>query len=283
MAAIAAFALGLLLDGFSVSLKPRVAEIPIRGTITPGSRFASPSALENSIQKAKGDGAKAFLFKINSPGGTVVASSRMEEIIKGLKKPTVCLFEDVAASGAYWAASACDHIVSHPLSMTGSIGVSSSYLEYSEYMKEEGIDYVRLVKGEMKDMGSPYRNLTEREKKFFNQSLEKVYNEFIEDVAENRNMNESEAEKLASGRSFLGTEAKEKGLVDYLGSKKKAKEILEARLGEEVELKKYENEANIWDILAGTEMKKGEKIEGKWSEYVHSLQGKVPYFFALAD
>lgn len=277
---IVAFLGGIFFRGIDLGWKTKVAVIPIEGMISPGSRGASPSNLHKQINKAKGDGADAFLFQINSPGGTVVASRQMERMIDRIDKPTVCQLQDIGTSGAYWAASACDTVVADPLSITGSIGVSASYLEYSEYMKEEGIEYVRLVKGELKDMGSPYRNVTGKERKLFNRTLENIQNEFVDDIKENRDLNQTQTEKLSSGRTFLGSQAKRVGIVDVLGGRKEAEKILEERLGKGIDFKNYRKEINILDLinLFGKEKK---NIESRGDELLYSLGKRSPRLLAI--
>ncbi|MFP4045956.1 MAG: signal peptide peptidase SppA [Candidatus Aenigmatarchaeota archaeon] len=247
--------------------KPKVAVIPIQGAIQPGSAYASPSYVRSQINKAEDENAAGFLFDINSPGGTVVGSKKIAEEIEKTDSPSVCLLQDVAASGAYWVTSSCDHVVSDPLTLTGSIGIRSSYLEYSEHMEEEGIEHVRLVKGEHKDMGSPYRNLTEREREMFIDSLNKIYSYFLEDLKENRNLTEDEIENVSDGRTILGEEAKEIGLVDQLGGREEAKEWLENQTGKEIAFKEYERKISFFDIFELSEESKAESLaQSTWSK-----------------
>jgi len=247
--------------------------------ISPGSSHASPSFVHDSIKKAKREGADAFLFQVNSPGGTVVASREIARMVKDVERPTVCQMKDLAASGAYWISSACDQIVADRLSVTGSIGVSASYLEFSEYLKEEGIDYVRLIKGKYKDTGSPYRNLTEEERKFLMDSLQKVYDGFVEAVARNREMNISEVRNLSTGRTYLGERARELGLVDYLGGRETVKKILEERTGKKVKFKRYREEINLLDFLSIKE--KGE-MKTKLNEISYSTRS-IPQKLMVLD
>ena len=106
---------------------------------------------------------KGVIFKINSPGGSVVGSKEIGNAIKKLGKPSVAVIREVGASGAYWVASSADVIIADELSITGSIGVISSYLQFSKIMEEYGITYERLVGGEHKDMGVPYKQLSKEE------------------------------------------------------------------------------------------------------------------------
>ncbi|MFB6294219.1 MAG: S49 family peptidase, partial [Candidatus Nanohaloarchaea archaeon] len=140
-------------------------------------------------------------------------------VIEEADVPTVCRLREVAASGAYWAASACDTVVADPLTLTGSIGVSSTYLEFSGLMNRLGIEYVNLTAGEYKDMGSQYKNLTPAERERFNDILNQTHAAFIRSIAENRGLPYDQVEQAATGEVFLGREAAELGLVDRLGGR----------------------------------------------------------------
>ncbi|MFP4116029.1 MAG: signal peptide peptidase SppA [Candidatus Aenigmatarchaeota archaeon] len=271
-AALAAFAPVERLRG------TEVAVIPVRGTIGPQSMEASPEVIQDRIGEARKEGAEGFLFQINSPGGTVVASSQLEKVISDVEEFTVCQFQDYATSGAYWASSACDRIVADPLTMTGGIGVTSSYLEYSELMEEYGVEYVRLAEGDLKDMGSPYRNLTEKEREIFQNMLDGVHSKFIETVAENRNITDENIKGMSRGQIILGEEAKEYGLVDQLGGRKEAKEIFKNLLNEDVTLNEYRETVGLIDILLGAE---GE-METAQEKVIKATEADFPKLYALA-
>lgn len=244
-----------------------VAEIPIYGIIEPGSVFGSNEYLETTIEEANQENVDAFLFRINSPGGTVVHSKQMRNIVNNIRQPAVCLLEDIALSGAYWVASACDHIVSDSLTLTGSIGVSSAYLEYSEHMQEEGIGYVDLVEGEKKDMGTPYRNITEEERDILTGQLEIIKDEFLGDIIENRDFDNETIDEIGSSRTYLGQEALERNLVDTLGNKNDVRQILENTLESEVEFTTYGTDVDILDILGVSEEDKIEERENLEAHY----------------
>lgn len=230
--------------------EPKAAVIPVNGAISFSSLRGNPANIAEQVEKAKGNPAvEAFVFKINSPGGSVVASRQIHNLIKKIDKPTTCWLGDVAASGAYWVASGCDEIIADPLTLTGSIGVSASYLEYSGLMKQFGVEYQRLVTGKYKDIGSPYRNLTEEERRMFNDTLEKVLNYFTTSISQERNLTESQIEELTKGSFYLGEEAKDLDLVDHLGGKEKVKEILKEKTGKDLKFKYYKKEFGIFDLV----------------------------------
>ncbi len=204
---------------------PEVALIHIDGTIDSNLY----QDIYDEVNKAN-ESAKGFIFEINSPGGYVVPSERLANLIKSLHKPTVCLVDDAATSGAYWVATSCDYIVADKYSIVGSIGVTSSYLEFSDFMKKYGIDYVRIVSGEEKDMGSPYRKPTPQELEYMKNITMEIRDEFVKQVAINRGLNYSYVSNLSDGRIFTGKEALKLGLIDYIGDMDTAKGIMEKEL-----------------------------------------------------
>lgn len=216
-------------------------------------KMAVSEEIVRDIEKADADeGIKAVIFEINSPGGTAVASAEIAEAVKKVNKTTVALIREAGTSGAYWIASACDKIVAHPLSITGSIGVIGSYLEFSGLLERYNISYERLVAGEHKDMGTPLKELTESEREILQSILYQMHDYFIKQVAENRELSEDYVREIATGRIYLGKEAKEIGLVDVLGSKDEAIALIkqEANLSV-VEFVRYKRQKSLLSSLAG--------------------------------
>ncbi len=244
---------------FDGSQYGNVALIPIEGTITSGleSGFgvdAVPSQtiidfIEDADQNSE---IKVILLEINSPGGSAVASDEIGIAIKKVSKPVVVLIREVGASGGYWIASAGDHIIANRMSITGSIGVISSYLEFSGLMEKYGVGYERLVAGEYKDLGTPFRSMTDQERNMYTQRLDKIQDFFIKEVAENRELSVSEIKKLATGEFFLGAEAFELGLVDELGNKDTAEEYIKENYDiEEIDYVVYQKEVGLFELLTG--------------------------------
>lgn len=213
---------------------------------------ASSSDIVSFIESANKDqGIKAILLEINSPGGSAVASAEIMEAVKKSNRTVVALIRDSGTSGAYWAASPAYKIVAHPLSVTGSIGVLGSYLQYSGLLERFNITYERLVSGEYKDVGSPFRELMPDERKSLQDTLDLMHEYFIQSVAENRNVSADDIRKLADGRFYLGIEAKRLGLVDFLGGKEIAEEIIRQRANlTEVRLVEYKSKTTIFDMFA---------------------------------
>lgn len=237
-----------------------VALIPIKGMIVTDDGLglfskgvASSTKIIEQIKAADTDPSiKAIIFEINSPGGGAVASDEIARVIKATNKTTVAWIRDVGASGAYWIASSTDAIVANRMSITGSIGVISSYLEFSGLEQRYNVTYQRLVAGKYKDIGSPFKPLTTEEELFMQERLDTIHNVFIEEVAHNRNLPVEQVTELANGLFYLGQESKDLGLVDILGSKEDAIMYIEEVLGIKVTLKEFKERKSVLDLLAET-------------------------------
>lgn len=237
----------------------QIAVIPITGTLTSSSSLGfNPltSSITNtdyileSLEEANSNhNVKAIILEINSPGGTVVASKEVAEAVAKSKKPTVAFIREIGTSGAYWVASSSDYIVSDELSITGSIGVLSSYLEFSGFLEQHNVNYQELTAGKYKELGSPFKELTTEEEAIMKDKLVKIQDIFIREIQVKRKLNN--IEDIRTGKFYLGFEAKELGLVDELGNKetavKKAKELAGI---ESAELARYESKKTLFDLFS---------------------------------
>ncbi len=227
---LTAIILPLLIIGTLLS-KPsgNVQVISITGAITSStgdflSTGTTSDYIVDALESAESDNSiKAVILEINSPGGTVVGSVEAVEKVKSMEKPVIAWIREVGASGAYWIASASDAIVAHNLSITGSVGVTASYLEFTGFMDRYNISYVDLSLPENKEIGSQFKNLTEEERLILENILEKTYAYFLEDVAVNRKIDKEVLKaRTNKGSIILGDEAYKLGLIDYLGGKETA-------------------------------------------------------------
>ena len=241
-------------------LQDQVLVVPIKGVISSSS---SSSLFESSglnldstlksLKKAKEDNTiKAVVLEINSPGGTVIASRELANAVKNLDKPTVAVIREVGASGAYWVASSADIIIADELSITGSIGVISSYLQFSKIMEEYGITYERLTAGAYKDLGSPYKELTQNERNILQSKLDIIQRVFINEVKENRQI--TDLNRVSTGEFFLGVEAKELGLIDKFGDRdtaiEEAKTLANLKDPRIIEFKEKTSLFNIFSLIS---------------------------------
>ncbi|MBS3171844.1 signal peptide peptidase SppA [Candidatus Woesearchaeota archaeon] len=214
----------------SIDFSDKIVFISIKGTIVSSSsngifneQQATSTGVISYLNKAKNDNTiKAVILEINSPGGEALASREIVEAVKGMNKPVVAWIRDVGASGAYWVASASDSIIADELSVTGSIGVLGSYLQFEGLMNKYGITYERLVGGRYKDLGSSYKELSTEEREILQKKINTIHRIFSDDVSKNR---KKDLSKFSNGEFFLGIEAKEIGLIDHLGGKEKAIEV----------------------------------------------------------
>jgi len=176
------------------------------------------------------DHIKGIIVEIDSYGGLLTASEEIMNALKRTRKPTVAVIRDVGVSGAYLVGTGADSILASEFSSIGGIGVTMSYLDYSEKSKKEGITFQEISSAEFKDAGDPYKELTEKEREKFKEDIMKAHDIFTEEIAENRGMELEDVEELADGSSMMGERAKEKGLIDEIGDVYKAKQKLGEKL-----------------------------------------------------
>lgn len=181
------------------------------------------------------DKIKAIILRVDSPGGSVMASDAIwSEVVKtrGVK-PIYSSMSDVAASGGYYISMACDTIIAHPATITGSIGVIAMLPNISGTLGKLGITLDTLSTTKSAQDLSFNFPFNQRQKEKLHTLVEKTYNRFVTKVAEGRKMSFDEARALAKGRVWTGEDAKAKGLVDVLGGMDEAIKIAKARIGVE--------------------------------------------------
>lgn len=160
------------------------------------------------------------LLRVDSPGGAVAPSQELYSEVAAYMadgKPLVVSMGNVAASGGYYVSSPAHKIFASPGTLTGSIGVIFSMPMYQELAKKIGVDFRTMKAGEMKDAGSPFRPMTDKESKYFQALLDDVHEQFIADVASGRGIDTAKVRELADGRVLTGRQAAENGLVDTIG------------------------------------------------------------------
>jgi protease-4 len=182
--------------------------------------------IAEAIKKIREDDSyKALVLRINSPGGSALASDIMwrEIVLCKKKKPVVVSMGNVAASGGYYIAAPADVIVAQPNTITGSIGVFGMLINAQELLNNKlGVKIETVKFGEFSDLGSPDRPLNEAERKVIQNAVDRVYADFINRVAQGRNLTEAQVDSIAQGRVWSGADAKKIGLVDELGGLNKA-------------------------------------------------------------
>jgi len=191
--------------------------------VNPG--YPSSEQLANSIRELnERDDVAAVLFVFNSGGGSVVATHEIYNAVKELKKPKVSYFREVAASGAYYVAAGTDYIISDPAALTGNIGAVATTVSISGLLDKVGINATSITSGAHKDIGSPYRNMTEEEYTILKSIVDEISDEFKTIIIQNRKekLDYAKFNEIMDGRIMTGRQALAVGLVDELGDKNDA-------------------------------------------------------------
>jgi protease-4 len=215
--------LGGLAKSKNISSSNRIAVILAEGDIVDGNVEGAISSekFAKEIRKARKDeNIKAIVLRVNSPGGSILASDVIWREMSEAKKvkPVIVSMGEVAASGGYYISAPADTIVAQPNTITGSIGIFGILFNVQELVNDKlGVTTDVVSTGELSDFGNMGRPLTEVERTIIQSSVEDGYETFISRVAEGRGMHPDSVRKVASGRVWTGTQAKARGLVDVLG------------------------------------------------------------------
>lgn len=197
---------------------------------------------------------KAIVLHVNSPGGGVAASQEMYEEVKKTRdsgKPVIVSFGSIAASGGYYVACGGSLIVSNPGTLTGSIGVIISLMNFKELTDKLGIKDLTIKSGELKDAGNPMREATEKDKAYFQEIVDDSYDQFLDVVSKERKIDKEELRKIASGRVYTGRQAKDIKLVDSIGTLEDAIRIAGemAKIEGEPAIVREKGKRNIFDYF----------------------------------
>jgi len=202
-------------QGWGTGVGPKIGVVELTGTITD-----SKDVIGQLHELRKDDSIKAIVLRIDSPGGAVAPSQEIYRAVLRTKKDkkVVCSMGTLAASGGFYVASACDKIYASPGTITGSIGVISEFPHVDGLMALAKIDVDTIKSGALKDSGSPLREMTDTERKFFQHFVDSVYEQFLDDVSAARKIPKETLRPLADGRILSGKEALDHHLVDELGN-----------------------------------------------------------------
>lgn len=236
-------------SGHVISNTNKIAVIELEGVIATSyetglfTSEASASNLLKSLKSAANDNSiKGVIIKINSPGGTVAMSQNIyNQIIETKKyKPVIAVLDDVAASGGYYIASAADRIITQSGSLTGSIGVIFSFMDYHSLLSDKlNINPIVIKSGKYKDIGSGTRPMTIEEKRLMQDIVDDSYAQFIDAITEGRinRKDKYSAQKKdltlnvlkanADGRVFTGRQAVKLGFADAIGGMDVAQKMIE--------------------------------------------------------
>jgi len=220
------------------SVAPQIAVIYANGSIMSGRGTSGPfgdeiigseTMVKTIKEAAENDRVKAIVLRVNSPGGSAVASDIIWRALEQVDKPVVVSMGDVAASGGYYISMGADHIYAEPGTITGSIGVVGGKLALEGLFEKLGITTSYVTRGENSGALSVMQPFSESERKAMQRTMNEIYEIFVTKAAAGREMDVEELKELAGGRIYTGEVAVENGLVDDLGTLddafEKAKEL----------------------------------------------------------
>jgi protease-4 len=164
---------------------------------------------------------KAIILRVNTPGGGVAASQEIYEEVKKTRdsgKIIVVSMGSIAASGGYYISMGSSLIIANPGTLTGSIGVIAQFMSIKDLADKLGITQTTIKSGNLKDAGSPFRQMNDSDKAYFQDVVDNSFLQFLDVVARERKMDMETLKKYANGRVFTGLQAKEYGLIDSLGT-----------------------------------------------------------------
>jgi protease IV len=210
------------------SFREKIGILPIEGTIT-----ESDTLVAQLVEFRKDRRIKAIILRVDSPGGSVGPSQEIyREIRKTIEtKRVVASLGALGASGGYYVACAANKIVANPGTLAGSIGVIMEFVQAEELLKKIGVSVEVLKTGEFKDIGSFHRPLSERDREMIKSLVFDVQRQFVEAVAQGRNLPVEKVREIADGRVLSGAQCKDLGLVDQLGNFEDAVELAKTLTG----------------------------------------------------
>ena len=196
-----------------------IAIITMDGTIQYDGTACSPEGLKDLLQQAEDDGnVSAIVLRVNSGGGTSTAGEEMSKLVKDCSKPVVVSAASIDASAAYEISSQADYLYAAKSSEVGAIGTAMQVTNYSGLLKMLGISVDDIVSADSKDSSYGTRALTKKERKYYQDMVDQINDQFISTVAEGRNMSKAQVKKLATGLPFTGLDAVDNGLFDEIGT-----------------------------------------------------------------
>lgn len=254
------------IDDYYGKKLPEIAFLVLEGVIEAGKSANNPmeEALVGSStiiaqleELSKKENLKALVLRVNSPGGSYIASAEIWHAIKKFKTekniPVVVTMGDYAASGGYFVSLAGDYIIAEPATVTGSIGVLGGKVVLEEFWKKLNIGWGEVNFGKNAGILSVNHKFSQAEKEIFNRSLDRIYKDFTNKVSQARHIDIAQMDKIARGRIWLGQEALELGLIDAVGgidfAIKKAKELSGMSYDEEFGLSYYPRRESFQEKL----------------------------------
>ena len=245
-----------------------------------GTTILGADSFSSTLRKLReDDDIKAVILRINSPGGSAIASDHIWREVNLLRetKPLVVSFSDVAASGGYYIAMAGSPVLAYPGTYTGSIGVFFGKLNLRGLYDKIGLKKEVIKRGRFSDIYSDYRSLTDDERAKLQQDIEAFYRSFVDKVAESREREYEEIHEVAQGRVWVGSQAEQQGLVDELGGFDRAIEMVREAAGieadDEIQLIPYPAPKSPLEALFDSD---AWVREPQWISLVRSRLAEIP-------
>ncbi|MGM0398646.1 MAG: signal peptide peptidase SppA [Halobacteriota archaeon] len=231
-----------------VSVEGPIARRPSRSLSTPPVLVTADDIVEQIEAADADDAVRALVVHLDTPGGEVVPSDDIRRAVEDFDGPTVAYATDTCASGGYWIASGCDHIVAREGSIVGSIGVIASRVTGEGLLDRLGLTYERLVAGDYKDAGVALRDMDDDERAYLQGIVDDYYQTFVDRVVAGRDLDEDDVMDTQA-RVFLGEDALERGLVDDVGAADTVEEWIEDEIDEPVTSREFEPKIGFADRI----------------------------------
>jgi protease-4 len=234
---------------------------------------------------------KAVVLRINSPGGSVTASEEIQREVRLSrdKKPVIVSMGDYAASGGYWIATGANHIFAEPNTITGSIGVFGLQFNVQKLANNNGLTWDVVKTGRYADRATISRPKTPQELAIAQKSVNQIYDQFLNKVAESRKLPKQKVAQIAQGRVWSGQDAKALGLVDEIGGIDDAIEYAaqQAKLGENWELEEYPKlrslEQRILETLTNEASARTQKVPDPLTAEFLKIQADLAILQSMND
>ncbi|MER3475810.1 MAG: signal peptide peptidase SppA, partial [Leptolyngbya sp. ERB_1_2] len=237
------------------------------------------------------DDVKAVVLRVNSPGGSATASDiiQREAILTNKTKPVIVSMGNVAASGGYWISTYASQIFAEPTTITGSIGVFGRILNVQQLANQNGITWDVVKTSRFADAQTISRPKTPQELEIIQDSVNRIYDQFLTKVADSRKLEKSKVAEIAQGRVWSGTQAKSIGLVDQIGGLEDAIRAAadRAKLGDDWQIEEYPKsrsfEERLIETLTGASLDESKTMIDPLTTEMKKLQAELESLKSMND
>ncbi|WP_139490554.1 signal peptide peptidase SppA [Brevibacillus dissolubilis] len=240
----------------------KVVQLFVEGTIQSQTEdfgsYSMVDTLKKQLDQIQDDEqVGAIVLRIDSPGGEVVATDELYGKLMQIKQakdiPIIVSMGSMAASGGYYLATAGDTVFANRNTLTGSLGVIFTLLNYGDAANRYGIKEYVIKSGKYKDIGNAFRPLTKDERDIFQSLVNESYQNFVDVIVKGRDLPREKVLKIADGRIYSGEQAKKLGLIDEFGDLDDATDRAVELLGGEATVVRYEEDFSFENLLLGAQ------------------------------